>query len=132
MPHNNAPALQSAGTIGPSSFVKMGTIANTVLQAGAGDPIKGISQEAQQRTPGLPGSDTTIAATAGQNIRVYSEGDVCLLIIADTVTPGQYLKSDGSGFGIPAVSNDEVGAVALEGGATGNKILVQVLCRPAS
>ncbi len=136
MPFNSAPSFVAGGTISPAVFVKIDTTAgaasdHTVIQATAGSKIHGISQEGMKRAPGLPGSDTTIAAEVGNTLRVYGLGDECLLTLGGTITHGDYLKSDGSGFGVVASSTDEIGAVALESGASGVKIRVQIVNRKA-
>jgi hypothetical protein len=82
-----------------------------------------------KRAPGLPGSDTTIAAEANDPLQIFSLGDVCLLTAGSGGwTAGDYLKSDSSGRGITASSTgDLVGAIALQAASgTGVQALVQV------
>ena len=136
MSFNNAPSYIAKGTIAPCSFVKVYTTAgvandNAVVQAGAGDKCVGISQQGMKRMPGLPGSDTTIAAESGDTLRVYGLGDDCLLQLGGTVTRGDFLKSDASGYGVTGSSGDECGAEALEAGISGVRIRVLIVNRKA-
>ena len=116
MPKNNTPVFRANGNIGPSLFVKIDTTADhMLLQAGSGDQPIGISQVGMKRTPGLAGSDTTIAA---------AQGDVCQITAGAAVTRGDLLKADASGRGITAGSGDLCGAVALES-ASGVGVLIE-------
>lgn len=132
MSFNNAPGFKAGGTIAPSRFCKIdNTQDGAVVQAVAGDYAPYVSQEGMKRTPGLAGSDNTIAAEANDVLRVYSPGDVCPLTIGAAVTRGDPLKSDASGRGITAaVAADNAMAIALQsGGAAGAVILVQLMYR---
>jgi len=129
---NNQPQFKANGTIAPSRLIKIDTTGDGLaLQAGAGDKCLGISQSGMKRAPGLPGSDTAIAAEAGDPVQVYALGDVAMLTLGGTVARGDYLKSDATGRGVTASSGDEVGAVALQSGTVGTLSLVQVLNRKA-
>ncbi len=130
----NGVQFRAGGTIGPAVFVKLSTAAdNTVLQAGAGDPIIGISQVGQRRVPGLAGSDPTIAAIAGEFVEVFIIGDVAQLTAGAAFTRGDFLMSDANGDGITATTVLEVGAVALQSaGAAGVLVNVLILSRPAA
>ena len=129
---NNELSFKAGGTIAPASFVKFDTSADEqVVAAGAGDPVIGVSQEGMKRAPGLPGSDTAIAAESGDTVHVYGWGNDCLLTLGGTVTRGDYLKSDASGFGVTASSGDETGAIALQSGTSGVKIRVVAVSRKA-
>ena len=118
---------KASGNITPYSFVKTYTSAdNTVALAGAGEQIFGISQPSTRRTP-YSSLDDGYAAIDGEDLDVFSVGEVCLLRIAGTITPGTRLKSDASGFAVAVASNnDEYGAVALGSGVSGELIMVQV------
>lgn len=131
---NTPPNLMAAGNIYPSRFLKMSSTAFKCEQAAANGVVIGVSQEG---TNYPPINDTLItiagyAAIAGQNIRIFGEGDECLLELGDTVTAGQLLKSDANGKGVPILTNagastpQYYGARALQGGASGEKIRVQV------
>ena len=128
----SSPSFVAGGTIAPATFVKMDVTAGAandhqVVQCGAGGRAIGISQEGMKRTPGLPGSDITIAAEAGNTLRVYGLTEECLLTLGGTVTHGDFLKSDASGNGVAASTGDLYGAMAEESGVSGQKIRVQVV-----
>lgn len=117
MSWNQGPKFRAGGTIGPSLFVKLDTTAdNQVLQGTANSKLIGVSQEGMKRTPGLPGSDTTIAAEITDEIDVFGEGDVCMLTTGAAVVRGDWLQSDAAGKAIAAAGAGEhfVGAIALE------------------
>jgi hypothetical protein len=133
---NNAPPLRAGGTVPPARFVKLSTtVDSTILVATAGsgahgDQAIGISQVGMKRAPGLPGSDTTIAAESGDPLQIFSVGDVCLLTAGSGGwAAGDNLKSDGSGRGITAsATGDLVGAIALQAASgTGVQALVQMV-----
>lgn len=117
------------GNITPSSFVKLDTTTEgRVLQCGAGNKIYGIAQPGTRMTP-LAGLDDGNAAIAGENLMIYGppEKDV-MLTLGGTVTRGDSLKSDGSGFGITTTSTgDWIGAIALDSGVANDIIPVQVI-----
>lgn len=124
---NTPPQLRASGAIRPCRFVKMsGNF--TGAEADANEDAVGISYQ-DQRDPPLSGiAVSTDHASIGDPIRMYTDGDVCLLQYATTVTAGQRLKSDADGQGTPTTgSGDLLRAVALEGGAAGERHLVQML-----
>jgi hypothetical protein len=119
------------GNITPSSFVKIDTSVSgggKVVLSGAGEDIYGISQPGVRNYPGGTGDDG-YAAIAGENVMVYvpPEKEV-LLRLGGTVTAGDWLKSDASGFGVTSSSDREkVGARASRSGVSGDLIPVQVI-----
>jgi hypothetical protein len=129
---NDAPNFVAGGTIAPCRFVSMSATGatpadHTVFQATAGagtegDLVDGISQEGTRRF------DSADAAIAGDQLKVYGPGDVCLLELGSGgCTAGQLLKPDANGKGIAATTDqDRVGARALQSGAAGTKVRVQV------
>lgn len=120
--------LVAGGDINPSRFVRISTAANkTVLEADAGSRTYGISQEGTQDTP-LPNA-STLAAAAGDQLRLYKRGEIALLEIGSGgCTAGDALKSDGDGKGVTTTTNNDwVGAEALETAAAGEKALVEVV-----
>jgi len=134
MPFNDAGVFRAGGTIAPSSFVKVSTAAdNTALQCSAAtDVVLGIAQVGMKRTPGLAGSDTAIAAQAGDVISIFSLGDVAPIQLGTGgCTRGDLLTSDSSGFGVTASTGNEVGAQALQSGTVGAQVLSRILCRKA-
>ena len=123
----NAPALSlfATGTIEPSRFVTLSAASDFYCkQSGSGDKPLGISQEFSKLTP-LP-SAATYAATTGQEIGVYTVGQVCYLTCGTAITHGDFLIPDASGQAINGASTEKYGAVALESGASGDLIRVQV------
>jgi hypothetical protein len=136
MAFNNAPVFRAGGPIAPMRFVAIDATADhQVVQAGVGGKPIGISQVGMKRTPGLAGSDTNIAAEAGDPIQVYTLGDDVPLTCGAAVVRGNMLKPDADGKGIPtAVAADNAGAVALEStSGTGVDVVirVQILSRTA-
>lgn len=124
------PNYLAGGTIAPMVFVTPdASNDNRVTQAVHNSPIAGISSAATETAP-LP-SNSTNAATTGNPIRVYGEGEQCLLTYGATVTRGNRLKSDANGAGIPisgpgTLPRQQVGAIALESGIAGDIRNVQV------
>jgi len=110
-PHSRAKKL--SGTVVANSFVKpltTGTADDVVTQAGAGDHAVGVCQNG--------GADTSIA-------EVDEAAGGSLLQISATVTRGQYLKSDASGYGTPGTTDgDFCPARAEASGVTGDIIPV--------
>lgn len=122
-------SLLAKGNIPFASFVKVDTgNDNAALVATANSVNVGISQEGTHDAPGLTGS-TVYAAATGQNLTIYSLGDVCRLLAGSGGwTRGQLLKSDANGAGVPATSvGDNVSAVAIESASTGEYGRVQVV-----
>jgi hypothetical protein len=137
---NTPPNLVAGGNIYPCRFVKLSTSYDmTALQAGANESVIGVSQEG---TNYPPLSDLTVSAYAaadGQNMRMYGEGDICMIEAGDVITRGGKLKADSVGRGVPILTTgttrQNIGAIALQSAAAaGEKILCQVrfeIDRPA-
>lgn len=118
----------AGGTIAPSSFVKLSTAAdNTYLQCGAAGLVEGVAQVGMRNVPGLLGSDTAIAANAGDNIMIYPPGSVAPIHFAGSVGAGAFVKSDASGFAIAASSGDVCGGFTWQAGAAGTLGQILVL-----
>jgi hypothetical protein len=119
----------ASADIYPMRFVKIDTTTPFhVLQATAGDKIYGISQEGQRRIDYVAGTDSR-AAAAGEDLNIHGppEKDV-LLMLGGTVTQGDSLKSDASGFGVTTTSTgDWIGAIAMASGVSGQAIPVQTV-----
>lgn len=115
----------ASATIEPSRFVKKSG-AYTVATAGAGEVCIGVSQEGSRDTP-IP-SAATAAALADDPLRVYSDGDNCLLVAGAAVSAGAFLKSDATGRGITAPTTERYYAVAERGAAAAGEKM-QVLIR---
>lgn len=116
------------GNVPPARFVRTDTSGdNLVVVAAAGEQIFGISQPSTRRTP-YSNLDDGYAAIAGEDLDVFSVGEVCLLELGGTVSPGTRLKASTLGVGIAVASNnDEYGAIALVAGASGDLVMVQVM-----
>lgn len=121
----------AGGTIAPSRFVKLSQAAAwTVLQADSGNGILGVMQEGQRNAPGLPGSDTTIAAIAGDagTFNIYQAGDKCRIELLVAVGAGQALKASTGGKAIAHTSGSaDIGGFAMTDGATGDFIEMLVM-----
>ena len=100
---------------------------NTVSQSTANQRVFGIASKDAKAAP-IP-SASTLAAASGDSVGITVAGGVALLEYGDTVTAGQRLKADSVGRGVPMAtsgSQQNVGAYALEGGASGELHMVQV------
>lgn len=117
--YNNHRTFVATGNINPARFVKMSGDFS-VAQAGASDSPVGVSFDIARN------ATATLAAVSGEGIGVYTEGAECWLQAGDTVTAGQLLIPDASGQGVPVSGYVSLGAIALEGGASGELIRVQV------
>lgn len=127
---NVVPQLVAGGDIYPCRFVKLSAAADfTVLQADANAEVIGIAQEGSRKPPLSDLITDMKAAEAGDSVKMFTDGDVCLLEAGGTVTRGDLLKADANGKGITVASSgttiQNYGAVALQSGAAGEKILVQ-------
>lgn len=125
---NNEISLRASGTVSPSVFVTLDpNFDEQYLQSVQGDWPIGVMQEAQRGTPGLTGSDATIAAQSGDTgPRIVQWGNDCLLTCGGTVSPGNALMPDAVGRGISCPSGQYYGAIALQAGTLGVKIRVVV------
>ena len=84
----------AGGDIYPCRFVKQSAAADfNVLQATANDPIKGISQ-AGTNLPPIPEVTSDKAAVAGQQLRIHTPPEGCLLELGGTVAAGDRLLED--------------------------------------
>lgn len=105
----------AAGTIATSVFVVIDTSsAKAVNQASSASvQIIGISSEYAQNAP-LPNASTVAATSAGDPIKVFTIGDVCLLNSSTAGwTAGDRLTANAAGFGIASGSGNYYGAIAL-------------------
>ena len=124
------PSYIAKGDVYTCRFVKSdGTNDFAVVQATANDVVRGISQEGNREAP-IPSVTSSLAAQDGESLKVYGETQECLLELGGTVAAGDRLKSDANGKGVniatTGTTEQNIGAVALEGGASGAKIRVQV------
>ncbi len=138
---NTPPNLMANGNIYPCRFVKLDTSADfKVIQATANSDILGVSQEGSNYPPLSDLSVSAYAAQAGQNIRLFGDGDVCLVTAGGVITRGDKLKSDANGKAVSIATTgttlQKYGGIALQSAAAEDeKILIQVLAmrseRPA-
>lgn len=118
------PGFVASGDIEPSRFVVINGAGTVGQVAGAGARCDGISHEGSCNAP-VEGAATK-AASAGLPIRVYGDTEECLLELGGTVAAGAYLKSDASGKGVAAASTNSYYAIAMKGGASGEKVPVYI------
>lgn len=125
---NPAPQFQASANIRHSRFV---TISGdfTVDETDAGEVAIGITYQDDKWPPLDDLVTTNYHAQTGEHVRMYTIGDICLLTLGGTVTAGQALKSDADGQGVAVAGsgNEEVCAIALEGGASGELRQVQIV-----
>lgn len=143
MPSTNAKSRIAGGTINPFVFIQgnPGVELGALQCTGAGVPIIGIGAEWTNAMMGQQYQTTLIpqgfpAATTGQGIRVYEDGEDTIIMVGSgyTVMPDSLLVSDASGNAIPislaASGNQWIGARAIEAGVAGQPIRVSVFTRP--
>src|SRR5262245_15142650 len=116
MSRENNPSFKAGGVINIKRCVKISGD-NTVIQCTATtDKAIGIARRAQRDTPGLVGSDSTVAANAGDSVEVYGPGEVAPAEAGAAVTAGDFLTPNASGQVITATAAANLGGVgwALE------------------
>ena len=128
---NTPPHLMAGGNIYPSRFVMIDSSNDFKgLQATLNAKTIGITDVGTNYAPLSDQSVSAYAAKDGQNMRIFGDGDVCLVKAGDTIVAGNELKSDSTGRAIPiatsGTTNQRIGAVAIQGGAVDEFILVQV------
>lgn len=108
-------AFKCSGTINPKSHVKLlttGTADDVVVQCGADEMGIGVCQNG--------GAD-------GDTVEVDLPGGGSKVKITATVTRGQSLKPDASGYGVPATSDKDAStSIAMAAGVDGDVIPVLV------
>lgn len=122
-------SMKAGGNINPASFVKLSTTADgVVLQSGDGEVVYGIAQPGTRRTP-YSSLDDGYAAIAGEDVQVFGVGEECYLRLGGTVTRGDRIDPDSSGYGTTVTADQaNYGAIALQSGVSGD--LVKVLVSP--
>lgn len=114
------------GNVHPSRFVKLQSD-NTVVEAGAGDDVYGISQP-YTRNLALAGWDDGYAGISGDPaINIFGPGDdAALLELGGTVAVGDLIKPSTNGVGIKAsADHDRVAARAMQAGNDGDLVRVK-------
>ena len=120
------PGLVAGGDINPCRFVKGGSAAMTVLQAGAGEAAIGFSREFVQDAP--TDGASTLAATSGRPIQVTRQGQMGELEVGEAVAAWAYLKPDANARGVNALPGEFFSARAYEAQATATN---RALCEAA-
>lgn len=126
----NSPSFKAGGTIHVGYAVKIDTTQDSaVLEcSAAADQAFGIARRSMRDTPGLTGSDNTVAASSGNSIEVYGPGSVAPAIAGAAITRGARV-SCGSGRVIAAVSTANILGTALES-ASGAGVEIRVFIHP--
>lgn len=131
---SNIPMIAN-GNINVSTFVKIDTTRDyAVIQAAAGtDKPLAISQQGPRTAPNLDQalfgqSINNYAAIAGDQLKMFYEGDVCPLTAGTGGwNPGDLLMSDANGNGVTWTSGNWYGARALSAANAGETGEVQVV-----
>lgn len=138
MPAQNN-SRRAGGTIQIASFIQgnPGVELGALQCSGAGVEILGIAQEFTNAMMGQTGQPAQgyPAATVGQDIKVYGDGEETVVIVGSgyTIMPDNLLTSDASGFAIPitlGATTQWIGARAIEAGLPGEPIRCTVVLRP--
>lgn len=104
--------FRASGTIAPRRAVAIYAGGfKQVTQATANQQCFGVAQEGQLGTPGLAGSDTTVAANDGQPLEVVPPGSVAAAEAGAAVTAGQRVKADANGRLVPCLASSGVNEV---------------------
>jgi hypothetical protein len=129
--------LQANGNISPCRFVCIDPSSDhKAIQCDASAVPVGVAQEGTNYAPITDADHITVssyAAVDGEPVRIFPQGENCLLEIGDTVTRGELLKPDADGKGVPIVTNGDTttpqfyGAHAEQSGSAGEKIRVHVV-----
>lgn len=119
------PSFFASGNIYPSRFVEVANAFRVRMPLAANAKVFGISQAGVRLAPGTS-LDDGYAAINDEGVTVWGPGSVCWLDIAGTVAAGANIANDSDGKGVTATSGQNVGAQALQGGVSGDKIRVFV------
>lgn len=119
------PSFFATGNITPMRFVEISNPYYVRQCATANLKTFGVSQMGTRNAPGTDADDGYCAKT-GEGLQVFGEGEVTLLELGATVSAGNRLATDSSGKGAVATTGQNVGAIALDNGVSGDKIRVYV------
>lgn len=129
----NSPSFKAGGTINVGRVVKIDTSAdNQVIQVTAiGDHGVGIAKRSMRDTPGLTGSDNTVAANSGDSVEVYGPGTVAPAVAGAAITRGAKLGFNASGKVITLAGGGTSSSIgwALES-ASGADVEIQIFVHP--
>lgn len=118
---------RASGDINPMRFVKMSGD-NTVAESDANELSIGISMRQSKAF------DSALAASDDGQVAVYTVGQIAKLELGGSVSAGGLIKSDADGKGVAVATSgttaQNVGAIAINGGASGEIIDVEVLTIP--
>jgi len=124
--------LMANGTIRSSRFIRP-DVSNDFkcLEATANAEILGVAMEGTNYPPLSDLVSTSNAATQGQYMKYYGEGEVCLVEAGAAITRFDKVKADSVGRAVTIASSgttlQNIGARALQSAAAaGELILVQV------
>jgi len=126
----NASNYTARGNINPCVIVRQDTATDFgVLFCGANGLAIGIAQEGTKAAP-IP-SASTVAAANGDPIRVFGNGENCMVVLGGTVVAGDRLISDAAGAAVAvgayaSATPQNVVALAEEAGVSGEKIRCRV------
>jgi hypothetical protein len=114
----------AGGTVYPARFVKEDGVNDGVfLQCGSGDQPRGVSFRDTRRSPYVDSSGEL--ALINEPFSLYTPGERCWLLVSATVVPGNKLKPDTNGEGVPVTTDgDYYGAIADANGVAGQLIPV--------
>ncbi len=109
-----------------ATFVKLSTTVGYVAPCGANERAYGIAMKGTRRSPYIISTD--YAAAVDEPLQVHDEpGEECSLVLGGTVAAGDYIKSHSDGTGLASTTDlDDIGAIAMQGGASGDIIKVQI------
>lgn len=120
------PSFSASAAIARQKFVKISG-SFLVAQCVAGDVAIGVSGLGTRDTP-IPNGSTN-AASAGDPVRVFGQGDCVPMSAGAAITAGQFVKPDANGDPIPCVANDKYSGQALEAQATVGANVEIYICR---
>jgi hypothetical protein len=121
-----APSFSASANIGTRKFVKISGD-YLVAQCVANDVAFGVSQTGAKDTP-VPGAGT-LAAAAGDPVRVFGQGECAPMAAGAALTAGQFVKPDANGDPIPAVATDKYSGQVLHAQATVGGAVEVFICR---
>lgn len=140
----NSKSRVAGGTINPFRFIQgnPGVELGALQCSGPGVEIIGVGAEWTNAMMGTQVQTSLVpqgfpAATEGQSIRVYEDGEDTIMMVGSgcTVMNDNLLVSDASGNAVPLSPTDTgkvnwIGARAIEAGVAGDVIRVSVYTRP--
>lgn len=136
---NTPPNLMAGGNISPSRFVMMDTDPNQCIQATDNAETIGVTHDSTNYAPLSDQTVSEYAAKDGQNVRLFGDGDVCLITAAEALSVGDEVKADGDGkaqaIATTGTTNQQVAAVMLEAASAEDVLakcyLIKKVIRPA-